>query len=287
MKPRSILVAGVGGAVGFEIVKSLRAKEYDVVATYRTSRASLDQRLRELGAQTAQWDIADQERGRALLADVDAAIFTPILTVSEKAAALAGDKPLVFFSSNNVEIDPEAAVYAELLAAEKRVKAVAPRATILRPTMIFGYPGDGNLSLLMRAMRRWPLLPIIGGGKALQQPVFFRDVADAAVECIETEDGGIMAVAGPTVLSQRDLYGEVRAAAGARCFILTVPAALAGAAVGIAQRTGVRLPLTTAQIERANRHKTPPPGEAFLGPTTLETGLRTLAKALDDQAAGA
>lgn len=287
MKRRSVLVAGAGGAVGFEIVKSLRARHYDVVATYRTPHAGLDDRLHALGANSVQWDIADEERGRALLADVDAAIFTPILTVSENAAALAPDKPLVFFSSNNVEIDPQAAVYAKLRAAEKRVRTVAPRATILRPTMIYGHAGDGNLSVLMRAMRRWPVLPMIGAGRALQQPVFYRDVAAVAADSIENEGGGLVAVAGPTVLAQRDLYLRVRAAAGARCAILPVPAPLAGAAARMARWIGVRTPLTPAQINRADRDKTPALGEAVTGPTTLDAGLGALAEALDDAAAGA
>ena len=287
MKRRSVLVAGAGGAVGFEIVKALRARSCDVLATYRTRRDDLEGRLRALGAMSAQWDIRDAERGRALLADVDAAIFTPILTVSEKAAALAPDKPLVLFSSNNVDIDPHAPVYEQLRAAEERVRAVAPMAMILRPTMIYGHAGDGNLSVLMRAMRRWPLLPMIGDGRALQQPVFFRDVAAVASECAEKDRGGVAAVAGPTVLTQRELYREIRAAAGARCTILRVPASLAGAAVGMARRIGLRAPLTRAQIDRANRDKTPVHSNLRIGATTLKAGLCELAEALDDRAAGA
>ncbi len=287
MTRRSVLVAGAGGAVGFEIVRALRVRNCNVTATYRTGRNGLEDRLRALGATPAQWDIADADRGRALLQEVDAAVFSPILTVSEKAAALSPDKPMVFFSSNNVDIDPHAPVYEELRAAEERVSAAAPMASILRPTMIYGHAGDGNLSALMRVARRWPLLPMIGNGRAMQQPVFYRDVAAIAADCVEGGGGGVTAVAGPTVLTQRDLYDEICAAAAARCVILPVPVSLAGVAVGIGRRLGLRTPLTRAQIDRSNRDRTPAHANLRIGDTSLKAGLRELAGALDDSAAGA
>lgn len=289
MSARRILVVGAGGAVGFEIVRALRARNCDVVAAYRTARDGLAERLRRLGARPAQWDLADLERGRELFANVDGAVSTPILTVSAPITTLAAQKPLVFFSSNNVEIDADAPVYKALRAAENRVRDALPSATIVRPTMIYGYPGDGNLSVLLRAMQRFAVTPRIGNGKALQQPVFFRDVAMIAAEIItaDTVRARTLAVAGPAAIRQDALYRAVWTAAGARGFVLPTPSWLASAAVHMANTAGLRLPLSPAQIARANLDKIPVQSDVIFGQTPLSEGLTQLAGALDDGAAGA
>lgn len=275
--------------MGFEIVRALRARHCDVVASYRTVRDGLDERLEGLGANPVRWDLADHKRGRELFAEVDAAIFTPILTVSESVAALAPEKRLIFFSSNNVEIDAAAPVYAELRAAENRLREIAPAAIILRPTMIYGYPGDGNLSVLMRAMQRSPITPRIGNGRALQQPVFFRDVAAIAADlaAADTAPPKTLAIAGPSPTPQSALYRAVNAAGGGKCAIVPAPAWAASIAARLANAIGLQLPLSPAQIARANIDKTPVNADVALGETSLSGGLAQLAAALDDAPAGA
>ena len=284
----AILVAGAGGAVGFEIVRALRGRGCDVIATYRTSRDGLPARLAALGARVEQWDLSDLDRGRALMTEADTAIFTPILTVAEQAAALAPGKRLLFFSSNNVAIDDKAPIYARLREAEARVRKAAPDAVILRPTMIYGYPGDGNMSVLMGAMRRIPVTPIIGAGRALQQPVFYQDVADIAASLIAKGSAhGIVTVAGPAPMRQAELYREVRAVTGAKTVIAPIPAPIAGAAARLASLVRLPTPLSLAQIARADQDKTPAGETVILGDTALAAGLRDLAAALDGARGGA
>src|SRR5205814_7044896 len=83
------------------------------------------------------------------------------------------------------------------LTAEREVRESGLAWTILRPTMIYGAPGDRNLSrllvLLARARRgRAPLpvslplpLPVPGGGRRLQQPVHVADLAEAVLRAVE------------------------------------------------------------------------------------------------------
>ena len=51
--------------------------------------------------------------------------------------------------------------------------------------MIYGAPGDRNLSRLLAVLRRAPLLPVPGGGRHLQQPVHVADVADAVLNAAQ------------------------------------------------------------------------------------------------------
>ena len=286
--PRRVLVAGAGGALGLEVVRALRARSADVIAAWRTKRDGLENEIAALGATSAQWDLNDADRGRDLLLGVDAAVFTPLLSVSVKALPLLDGARAVFFSSNNVLIDPHAEVYASLREAEAQVVAAAPDALILRPTMIYGYPGDGNLSALMTAMRKQPIAPIVGAN-ALQQPVYYRDLARIAADAAMKDDSprGAVSVAGPAPVKQSTLYEAVCAAAGARCAILPAPRRPLTALARIAEAVGARLPLSAAQIARAGLDKTPASDRVILTDTPLEEGLRMLAAALDAPRRGA
>lgn len=225
-----------------------------------------------------------------MLNDVEGAIFTPILTVSAKAAALLRkDQHAVFCSSNNAAIDHNAEVYAKLRDAEKAVLDAAPQAVILRPTMIYGYPGDGNLSRLMRAMRRWPFVPMPGRGTALQQPTFYKDLAHIAADVLfdESTKGLTRPVAGPKMVSQRTLYKTVAAAADVSAKPIGVPLGPSAALLGLFERVGLRLPVSAAQLQRADMDKTPIGANPILGETTIAEGLAHLAAALDEGRSGA
>lgn len=281
--PRKILVVGAGAALGLAIVKRLCAKKVETVGTYRTLRPGVSAEIETAGARAEQLDLEDEERTKMLLADADAAILTPILSASASAVPfLRPDQPAVFFSSNNVVLDPQTEVYAKLLDGERRVRAAAPQAVILRPTMIYGYPGDGNMSRLMASMQRWPITPMPDHGAALQQPVFFEDLANIAVRALlsENHQGEINAVSGPAPVPLRDLYRQVRRAIDAKTLTIPVPARLAGKGLQILERVGLRFPVRAAQLLRATRDKTPMGENTIIGETSLEEGLLSLAAAI-------
>ncbi len=287
----SVLIVGAGSVLGREIIRMLRAKGVNVVAAFRTRRAGLKETLTGWGAKPLQLDVTDVAATRKALAAVDAAVFTPILTVSQSAAMLiGGNQRAVFFSSNNVAIDPDADVYAGLAKAEEAVLSAAPGAVILRPTMIYGYPDDGNMSRLIHWMRRSPIMPLPGNGAAMQQPVYYRDLATAAVQTVleALPHAHTQAVAGPEALSTRALYNAVSRAAGARPFIVPAPFAAFAPVLRGAEAVGLKLPVKAAQLARAARDKTPPPDKAMiLGETSIDEGLAALTTALDDAARGA
>lgn len=285
-----ILVVGAGGPVGFEITRGLLAEGLSVKATYRTHRPTTNIALTNLGAEIAQLDLDNHDSLKQHLADVDAAIFVPILNVSQNAAAyLRNDQRAVFFSSNNVGVTPEGGVYAQLLAAEGAVRNAAPQSTILRPTMIYGYPGDGNMSRLMTVMRKYPFAPMPGSGAALQQPVYYKDLAQTAVHALLQEPpfSGIAAVAGPTALTQRALYAAVAKAGDASPIIIRAPLGPAAFVARTLEGLGVKSPLSSAQLARAAMDKTPTGDRVILTKTSLENGLKALAASLDGQSHGA
>jgi len=279
-----ILVVGAGGALGVETVRVLRERGLSVTATLRIHRPDTERILRELGAEIAYMDLQDPPSLKACLQSADGAIFIPILSTSKAAARLLShSQGSVFFSSNNVSIDPGAKAYAALVEAEHETRAAAPSAVILRPTMIYGHAGDGNISRLMRLMKRARIAPLPGDGKALQQPVYYRDVARAAVDALFSDalQGCIRAVSGPDALTQRDLYRAIGKACGVKAAIVTIPTWPLARLLKLMESIGLRAPVSFDQIRRVGLDKTPRGEEPIITETTLAAGLRALNGEID------
>jgi len=89
---------------------------------------------------------------------------------------------------------------------------------MLHPTMIYGAQGEDNVQRLAALLRRLPIVPLPGGGRALVQPIHQDDLT----RCIRTAlaiawDGPhSLVVAGPTPLPYADFVRAVALAAGLR-----------------------------------------------------------------------
>ena len=287
---KNVLVVGAAKPLGFEIVNCLLSKGFSVVATYRQSDPTSLRELANENLKIEQLDLDEKAAATAMIARTDGVIFTPILSVCDSVVeALHNDMPAVFFSSNNVAIDPEASVYAALLKAESAIRHAAPRSTILRPTMIYGYPGDGNLSRLMRFIKRFRFSPMFGSGDALQQPVFYRDLAELAVASLldGAHHSTSVSVGGPEPLSLVRLHKAVAEAVDVRPFSVSAPIGLVKFAVGALEKIGIKSPLSIAQIERVELDKVPAGESVQLAATSLENGLKSLAASLDAKERGA
>jgi nucleoside-diphosphate-sugar epimerase len=101
---------------------------------------------------------------------------------------------------------------------------------VLRPTMIYGHDGDGNVSTMRRVLRRFRMFPVVGTASGLRQPVHLADVAWAAA-CIATGTSGqahaqAYTISGAEVLSYREMVDRVRATVAGPTIVLRVPPAL-------------------------------------------------------------
>ena len=97
---------------------------------------------------------------------------------------------------------------------------------MLHPTMIYGAQGEDNVQRLAALMRRLPMLPLPGGGRALVQPIYQSDVTASILAALEHGQGAIT-IAGPEPLPYSAFCAAVAHAAGlAPRSILPIPAAL-------------------------------------------------------------
>lgn len=107
---------------------------------------------------------------------------------------------------------------------EENLKSGFPKATILRPSLVFG-AGDGFFNRFAKMALLAPGLPVIGGGKNKVQPVFAGDVA-AAVAASLADDrtaGKTYELGGPEVMTFREVMAYIIRHINRRRSLIPVP----------------------------------------------------------------
>ena len=287
----NVHVTGGSGFLGGHVISSLRRRGHTVSALARNERAA--QRVAELGATPVPGDLDDPSSVDAAFAASGADALVNVASLGfghapaiVSAAREAGFTRAIFVSSTSIFTTLDTTSKAVRVAAEDEVRASGLAWTIVRPTMIYGTPGDRNIARLLRALRRSPLVVVPGGGHRLQQPVHVADVAEALASCLEkpvsverTYD-----VAGPGALSLRELIEQAAAAVGRRPRLVTFPLAPTVAAVRLYERTAPRPRLRAEQIERLAEDKAfdiePARRELCFDPRPFSVGVREEAEML-------
>jgi uncharacterized protein YbjT (DUF2867 family) len=114
-------------------------------------------------------------------------------------------------------------------AGEAALLAADRPGVMLHPTMIYGAEGEDNVQRLAALIRRLPVAPLPGGGRALVQPIHQSDVTRALLAALRHpwQRAETLVIAGPEAMPYRDFLRAVAAAAGLRAPpILPVPGAL-------------------------------------------------------------
>jgi len=173
------------------------------------------------------------------------------------AAEAAGLGRAVFVSTTAVATALPAPSKRVRMAAEEAIRDSALDWTVIRPTMIYGAPGDRNIARLLALLRRSPVVLVPGGGQRLQQPVHVDDLAGAllaAADCPKAI-GRVYDVAGPDPLTFRQLLLEAAQAVGRRPWLVPVPLSPSLWAVSGYERAVQRPRLKTEQVRRLAEDK--------------------------------
>jgi NADH dehydrogenase len=109
-------------------------------------------------------------------------------------------------------------------AAEELVRQSGLEWTIFRPSLIYG-PGDGFLNLFARIARFSPIVPIMGPGDALLQPIHVEDVARCFTGALGNRSSieTTFDVCGPDRYCLREVVGMVLQATGRHRWKLSIP----------------------------------------------------------------
>ena len=246
MQINRVTVFGGTGFLGSEVVDRLAAEDIEVrVAVRRPDRAAAERRLDDAGRVEAVYaDLRDDASVARAVEGSDAAINavglyvergaetfqavheTGALNVARQAAILGVDR-LVHFSGIGADPHSGSAYVRARAKGEAVVKEAFPRATILRPSVLFG-PADNFLNSLVAITGRTPILPLFGRGQTALQPLYVGDAAEAAFRTLQhpAAPGETYELGGPETYRYRALIELVLKHSRQRCRLVPLPFAI-------------------------------------------------------------
>jgi uncharacterized protein YbjT (DUF2867 family) len=245
-----ILLTGATGTVGSALLRRLTSEGEPVRALVRDPGHLGDQRVR---VQIALGDLADPPSFRNALRGVDTVVHLAAAirdqqhaSIEElnalatlrlvRAAERAGAERFVFFSAMSASHHSRTRFFRAKALAQEAVAGSPLQTTVFRPSIIYT-PGDPWLTLLDR-LTRLPAVPVSGSGRALYQPIWAEDVADAVMAALSNGAGGDYELAGPEILSYDDIVETALRAAGRRRRLLHVPLPIVRASLRALRKLG-------------------------------------------------
>ena len=125
-------------------------------------------------------------------------------------AQQAGVRRFLHMSALGTRNDPRFGYFEAKWQAEKAVEQSGIPWTIFRPSIIFG-PGDGFVTLLAKLIKTAPVIPVVGSGRSLFQPIAVKDVAAAFARALDdpATAGHIYELGGGKIYTYEELLDAV------------------------------------------------------------------------------
>ncbi len=216
---RTVLVTGASGIVGYPLLPLLAAAGFQVLAMSRQAADSNS-------AAGVRWIAADLERAHYGSAPPAAAVLihaAPLWLLHRHLPRFfdCGVSRVVAFSSTSVESKVAARGerdrrLAEVLKeSEQRCMDTCHQAgaalTLFRPTLVYGFGRDRNISVIARFIKRYRFFAVAGAGSGKRQPVHAQDLAASCLRVIDNQAtvGRVYALSGAEVLTYRDMLVRI------------------------------------------------------------------------------
>jgi len=240
---RLVTVFGGSGFLGRHIVRALANEGWRIrVPVRKPNSAHFLKPLGRVGQiQIVKGNVSDKEAVAAALAGAADAINLVGILVERggqtfeaihigaagtiaAAAARLGTQRLLHVSALGASREAPARYYRTKAAGEARLREAYPKATIFRPSLVFG-PEDQFFNRFAALARMSPFLPAIGGGKTRLQPVFVGDIARAVVAALGdgTTAGNTHELGGPEVMTFREVLELVLKVTHRRRLLVPLP----------------------------------------------------------------
>jgi NADH dehydrogenase len=245
-----VLVAGGSGFIGGATVERLVALGMDVtVMTAHPARS--EGWIRSLGAVAVEGDVLRPHTLHHAVEGADAvvqALTFPTFPVERPrrrytfgefdhrgtarlvaAARHAGVRRYVFVSGSGAAPHAERVWFRAKWHGEEAVRASGLEHAIVRPSWVYG-PRDVALNRLLWFARHAPVVPVVGDGRQVLQPVFVDEVAEVLVRAARPGGPeGTFEVGGPEVMTMDDVLRTAMEVMGRRRPLLHVPVRVAKA----------------------------------------------------------
>ncbi len=244
LSDKLVTVFGGGGFIGNYVAQALLARGARLrIASRNPEKGWPLKPLANLGQlQFAHCDITKEESLKASLHGADY-VVNLVGAFAGDLSELMGEAPgqmaeiakengalgFVHVSAIGADANSPTAYARGKALGEKRVLEAFPKATILRPSIVFG-KDDNFLNMFGGMIEMMPALPVFGPDAKLQL-VYVDDVAEAVAVTLENpaEHGGhTYELGGPEVLTMMDINQRIAAAQGRKRRFIAMPDGVSG-----------------------------------------------------------
>jgi uncharacterized protein YbjT (DUF2867 family) len=167
-------------------------------------------------------------------------------------AKRAGVDRFLHMSALGTRNDPRFGYFEAKWQAEQAVARSRIPWTIFRPSVMFG-PGDGFITTLAGLVKAAPVVPVVGSGKSLFQPISVREVAAAYVRALDDPATAyhIYELGGPGTFTYDELIDAISDQLGVSKPKIHLPISLMKLAVNLSKPLpkALRLPVTSEQLK--------------------------------------
>lgn len=230
---RSIILTGVTGFIGSHLVRELTS-DYHVRCLVRSSTEREHRSIVEY----IEMDFTNPSFEDFLFVDVYAVVH--LLSIKHSyhpdiwkinvdftrklVAASINNKveKFVYLSSETVQLPGEDRYTESKMMAEEQATKHR-NCLILRPTVVYGEHDRSNIGLLVKLIKYLPIVPIIGSGTQLMQPIYVNDVTMCITSGLRNDISGIHLIAGQRALQYVDIVKIISKALGKNRIILRIP----------------------------------------------------------------
>lgn len=255
-----ILLTGATGFLGEFVLEELVRRGHDVTCFVRKT-SNLD-KIKQLNVNYVYGELEDYKsicealQGKRALINIASLGFghaPKIVKACEKMEV----KRSVFVSTTGIftKLNPESKGIR--IKAEELIKESSLDYTIIRPTMIYGTPKDRNMWRLVNQLKRLPVLPILGTGEYLQQPVYVKDLASIIISAYESTVSIKKAynMSGAKPLTYNDVVDITGKALGKKVIKIHIPMKLSYHLLNIYEKISKNPKLKAEQVLRLNENK--------------------------------
>ena len=298
-----VLITGGTGSMGRRLVAKLLSKGFVVSVIALPGDRGIED-AKKAGASVIEADVASSETLAGVCKDVQTVyhlaavilapgreeIFTRVNLNGTKnmlsEARLSGVRHFIHVSSASVVYPNPNAYSLSKRASEELVKKSGLPYTIIRPTLAYEDGGAAEFMHYVNFLKRYPVVPLIGGGYALKRPVHVDDIVDGFASLA----GNTKAInktynfSGGDTLSLREMSILLLSHIGCKKPVLTIPVSfcrLAAWLLNLFSPWLVKEPLFTWQTisgvtQNANLDNSDAVRDLGFCPRTFKEGLETL-----------
>ena len=259
-----ILVTGGTGFIGSNLVRRLRNNDIAVRVLVRNPVKG--QALKDIAVDVVEGDVSNKaslERAASgcervvhlvgIIQETQKSTFRTIHVDGTRnvleAAKNAGVRHILYQSALGTRPGAKSIYHKTKWEAEELVRASAVPYTILRPSLIYG-PGDKFTMRLSEVIKRTPVMPVIGPGRARIQPLYIDDAVSCIVKAITSDAflNEMFEIGGPDQLTYEEVAGAVADALGVYRLTFHMPLFLARNAARFLETVLPAPPVTSDQV---------------------------------------